>query len=123
MKISTRVIPWALGLAGLLALVAVPGFAADEAALSPELTEATVATTEATPAVDPTEPALESALETSWPFPQDGDCILWCGSGQYRYYNVTRDECCGGTLTCPDGSYPGGYAFYPYQGFAEFCSY
>lgn len=118
MKITTRWIPWTLGLVGLLALGVAPAFAADESALATELTEATVAATEATPAADPTQPALESAV--IWD--PKGDCALWCGGGQYWYYYVTRSECCSGTLTCPDGSNPGIYAFYPYQGFAEICT-
>lgn len=122
MKIPNRLIPWTLGLAGLLALGAAPGFAADEAALSAELLEATVPATEVTPAVNPTEPALESSLEQSLNFPQYGDCSLWCGSGPYRHYYVTSVECCSGTLTCPDGSNPHGYAFYPYEGYAYICS-
>lgn len=101
---------------GLLATAAGPALAADAPtpAVEAELTA------KATPAVTPAEPALDGALEQSWP--QYGDCALWCGTGQYWHYYVTREECCSGTLTCPDGSYSSGYAFYPYQGFAEFCS-
>lgn len=121
MKIPTRLIPWALGLAVLLALGAAPGFAADEAALADALTEVTIPAAEVTPAVGPIEPELEGILAQSLDS-QYGDCALWCGTGQYWYYNVTRDECCSGTLTCPNGSTSTGYAFYPYQGVAEFCS-
>lgn len=76
---------------------------------------------EALPAGAPDEPALESPLEQSFGS-QYGDCVLFCDGQQVRYSFVTQGQCCGGTLTCPDGSHPGGAAFYPYQGFAVFCS-
>lgn len=76
---------------------------------------------EAAPTVTPAESPLDSALEQGLD-PQYGDCALWCDGQQYWYYFVTREECCSGTLTCPGGAPSSGYAFYPYQGFAEFCS-
>lgn len=93
--------------------------AAVEPADAPEAAPA--GTPEAVPGDTPVQPALDSALEQSHD-PQLGDCVLWCSGEQFRYSWVTRGECCGGTLTCPDGSQAAGYAFYPYQGVAEFCS-
>lgn len=120
----------------LLLAFAGPALAADatnpatpaEPAASDPLAEAGVAP-DAAPADSPAEPAteppaesaLDSALEQSLDS-QYGDCVLFCDGQQVRYSFVTRDECCSGSLTCPDGSTSTGYAFYPYDGFAEFCS-
>lgn len=76
---------------------------------------------EAAPVGTAAEPALDSALDQSLGS-QYGDCVLFCGGQQYTYSFVTREQCCSGSLTCPGGSPALGYAFYPYQGFAEFCS-
>lgn len=102
---------------GLLATAAGPALAAD--APTPAV-EADLAA-EATPAVTPAEPVLDGALEQGWG-PGYGNCALWCDGQTFWYYNVTRNECCSGTLTCPSGAPSLGYAWHPYQGYAEFCS-
>jgi hypothetical protein len=115
MKLRISTLTCALAVAGLLAL-APAAFAAD-AAPAPEVQEAEAAPTLS---VDPGDGAvpLYGGLED-----ERGDCNLYCfPGGSYWYYGVTRGECCGGQLTCPGGGTPTGYAFYPYQGFAEFCS-
>lgn len=102
----------------LLTMAAGPALAAD--APAPPAVEADLAVQPA-PAITPAEPAVEGALEQAR-YTQYGDCALWCSGQQHWHYGVSRGVCCSGTLTCPDGSYSSGYAFFPYQGHAEFCS-
>ena len=67
------------------------------------------------------DPAPDSALAQS-SSSQLGDCLLSCDGEQVTYSSVTRDECCSGSLTCPDGSQPAWIGFVPYDGgFGEFC--
>jgi len=108
----------------LLVVAAVPALAADapNPATSPappaaELGMATEAVPAGTPAVSPRDSALEQGFGSQY-----GDCSLWCDGQRYVYGFVTRDQCCSGTLLCPSGSPATSYAFFPYQGFAEFCN-
>ena len=115
--------PWKFPLVclAILALaVAAPVSAAEIAAQDETSAEPGIAP-KPTPAGTAVETALDTALEQSIGS-QYGDCVLFCDGQQYTYSFVTREECCSGSLTCPNGFPALGYAFYPYQGFAEFCS-
>lgn len=122
MRIPARALTRTLTLATLLAMLPAAGFAADgEATSGAPAVEPAVAVAAAqiaeTPAGEPADAAIAPG------FNQYGDCALWCGGpGPHWHYGVSRETCCSGSLTCPDGSSASGFAFYPYQGFAEFCS-
>lgn len=107
-------------LALLTLAVATPASAAEIAAQDATSAEPGIAPN-ATPAGAAVEPVLDFALEQSFTS-QYGDCRLFCDGQQYTYSYVTREECCSGSLTCPNGLPAATYAFYPYQGFAVLCS-
>ena len=119
MKIPSRLIPWTLGLACALALIAVPALAADVEAPS----DAPEASGLVTPA--PMD-APASSITTPEPLPAAGtlgNCRVRCGFQElYWYSGFTQPECCDGTVYCPDGSIGNAVAWQPYGGFAERCA-
>jgi len=107
-------------LALLTLVVATPAFATEIAARDATSAEPGIAPN-ATPAGAAVEPVLDFALEQSFTS-EYGDCRLFCDGQLYTYSYVTREVCCSGSLTCPNGSSAAAYAFYPYQGIAVLCS-
>lgn len=110
MKISSRLIPWTLGLATMLALATVPAFAADDVAVTPAaeaVVEAPAPTSGTTPEATPDSLASEALAGAGIPEAQPvstyGTCRVRCGFEFYSY-QTTYSGCCGSTQYCPDGS-------------------
>jgi hypothetical protein len=118
MKIPSRLVPWTLGLACVLALAAGPAFAADMEPPS-DAPEASAVVTQAPVDAPATSIATPEPLPTAGTL---GNCRVRCGFQFYWYSGFTESQCCNETVYCPDGSIGNAVAFQPYGGVAERCA-